>query len=324
MKLEIKNLKVFFNTREGVIKAINDISLTVHSGQIIGIVGESGSGKSVTGLSIMRLLDKPGEIAEGSILYNNKDLSKINNQEIQKIRGNEIAMIFQDAMMSLNPIMKIENQMIEAIRAHQNISRKEALLKSIKILSKVGITNAKNRISSYPHEFSGGMKQRVAIAIALINKPKLIIADEPTTALDVTTQTQILHITQELCKDNNTALIWITHDISVLSGLVNEIYVMYAGRIMEKGSVNDIIDSPKHPYTIGLLGSIPNEKTKGKRLKQITGMVKSLLNIDEGCAFRDRCSFSTNKCMTKPKKLEITNTHFVNCFNPVLKKNNYE
>ena len=249
MILQIKNLQTHFFTRDNIVKAVDDISLEIPSGEIHGIAGESGSGKSVMGLSIINLLQEPGKIVGGKIHFNGKEITKLNEKEMQSIRGREISMIFQDATMSLNPIINIETQMIEAILAHKKIDYKKARNIAVQALIEVGIKDAEKKIKYYPHEFSGGMRQRVAIAIALINKPKLIIADEPTTALDVTTQAQILYLTQKLCKENNTALIWITHDLSVLSGLVDKISIMYNGKIVETGGVDNILDHPQHPYT---------------------------------------------------------------------------
>ena len=251
MILQIKNLKTHFFTRENIVKAVDDISLEIPSGEIHGIAGESGSGKSVMGLSIINLLQEPGKIV-GEKFTNGKEITKLNEKEMQSIRGREISMIFQDATMSLNPIINIETQMIEAVLAHKKIDYKKARNIAVQALIEVGIKDAE-KIKYYPHEFSGGMRQRVAIAIALINKPKLIIADEPTTALDVTTQAQILYLTQKLCKENNTALIWITHDLSVLSGLVDKISIMYNGKIVETGGVDSILDHPQHPYTKKLI-----------------------------------------------------------------------
>ncbi len=279
MILKIKNLKTFFFTRNETVKAVNNITLNIAQGEIHGIAGESGSGKSVMGLSIMKLLQHPGKIVEGNIIYKDDDLTKISEKKMSSIRGNEISMIFQDATMSLNPILNIKTQMIEAILAHNNINKNEAKHIAIKALKNVGIKDAENKINYYPHEFSGGMRQRVAIAIALINNPKLVIADEPTTALDVTTQAQILYLTQKLCRENNTSLIWITHDLSVLSGLVDNISVMLKGEIVESGSVNEIIDNPSHPYTKKLINSIPVDKLSSYVEKK--DVVLSIKNLNK-------------------------------------------
>ena len=279
MILQIKNLKTHFFTRDNLVKAVDDISLEIPSGEIHGIAGESGSGKSVMGLSIINLLQEPGKIVGGKIHFNGKEITKLNEKEMQSIRGREISMIFQDATMSLNPIINIETQMIEAILAHKKIDYKKARNIAVQALIEVGIKDAEKKIKYYPHEFSGGMRQRVAIAIALINKPKLIIADEPTTALDVTTQAQILYLTQKLCKENNTALIWITHDLSVLSGLVDKISIMYNGKIVETGGVDSILDHPQHPYTKKLINSIPKDNVNEERV--IDDNVISVQNLSK-------------------------------------------
>ena len=290
MILDIKNLKTYFFTRKNVVKAVDGIDLIVSSGEIYGIAGESGSGKSVMGLSIIKLLQEPGKIIEGNIFYNQKDLTKLDEREMKSIRGNEISMIFQDATMSLNPILNIETQMTEAILAHKKISYKKAKNIAVKALSEVGIKDAENKIKYYPHEFSGGMRQRVAIAIALINKPKLIIADEPTTALDVTTQAQILYLTQKLCRENNTALIWITHDLSVLSGLVDKISIMYNGKIVETGTVDQIIDYPRHSYTKKLINSIPDGSNSEE--KNTNDNVITIKNLSK--TYEKRKNFASN------------------------------
>ena len=265
MILQIKNLKTHFFTRDNLVKAVDDISLDIPPGEIHGIAGESGSGKSVMGLSIINLLQEPGKIVGGNIHFNGKEITKLNEKEMKSIRGREISMIFQDATMSLNPIINIETQMTEAILAHKKIDYKNARNIAVQALIEVGIKDAEIKIKYYPHEFSGGMRQRVAIAIALINKPKLIIADEPTTALDVTTQAQVLYLTQKLCKENKTTLIWITHDLSVLSGLVDKISIMYNGKIVETGAVDRILDHPQHPYTKKLINSVPKDNVNEER-----------------------------------------------------------
>ena len=247
--LEVRNLRTSFFTKAGEVKAVDDVSFTVDRGQVLGLVGESGSGKTVTGFSIMGLVDAPGRVVGGQIQFQGEDLVGVSLKRWQKLRGNQIAMVFQDPMMTLNPVLRIDTQMIEAIRAHQRVSRDQARVMARDALGQVGIPSADERLKAYPHQFSGGMRQRVSIAIALLNRPDLIVADEPTTALDVTIQGQILYEVQKLCRDTGTALIWITHDLSVIAGLADIVAVMYAGRIVEFGEVDDVLDRPSHPYT---------------------------------------------------------------------------
>ena len=274
--LEVRNLRTSFFTKAGEVKAVDDVSFTVDRGQVLGLVGESGSGKTVTGFSIMGLVDAPGRVVGGQIQFQGEDLVGVSLKRWQKLRGNQIAMVFQDPMMTLNPVLRIDTQMIEAIRAHQRVSRDQARVMARDALGQVGIPSADERLKAYPHQFSGGMRQRVSIAIALLNRPDLIVADEPTTALDVTIQGQILYEVQKLCRDTGTALIWITHDLSVIAGLADVVAVMYAGRIVEFGEVDDVLDRPSHPYTSGLIGSIPSRNQRGQRLQQISGMTPSL------------------------------------------------
>ncbi len=295
--LEVRNLKTYFYTKAGVVKAVDDVSFTVGKGEVLGLVGESGSGKTVTGFSVMGLVDPPGRIAGGSILFNGSDLTKLPDSQWRNIRGSKIAMIFQDPMMTLNPVLRIDTQMIEAIRAHdKNVNRDEAHRRCVESLGQVGIPSPEERLKAYPHQFSGGMRQRVAIAIALLNKPDLIIADEPTTALDVTIQAQILYEAQKLARETGTALIWITHDLTVVAGLADKICVMYAGRIVEEGKVEEVLDRPMHPYTRGLIGSVPSRNKRGTALYQIPGMTPSLIHLPKGCAFRDRCQRAREDC----------------------------
>ena len=298
--LQVQNLRTHFFTKAGVVKAVDDVSFSLERGKILGLVGESGSGKSMTGYSIMGLIDAPGKIVDGSILLNGEIIIDPHFQYPPRhwrgLRGNRLAMIFQDPMMTLNPVLRIDTQMIEAITAHQKISKTVARERCLETLAKVGIASPEERLNSYPHQFSGGMRQRVAIAIALLNKPDVIIADEPTTALDVTIQGQILFEMQKLCRESGTALIWITHDLSVVAGLADDIAVMYAGKVVEYGSVADVLDTPLHPYTQGLLESVPSRNIRGQALKQIPGMTPSLLNIGAGCAFRDRCQYRLADC----------------------------
>ena len=300
MTLEVRNLRTHFATRAGVVKAVDDVSFTVARGEVLGLVGESGCGKSVTGFSIIGLVDPPGRIVGGSILYQGQDLAKLTERQMRDLRGNRIAMIFQDPMMTLNPVLRIDTQMIEAVRAHTDLSQEQARAKSRDALGMVGIPSPDERLHAYPHQFSGGMRQRVAIAIALLHNPDLLIADEPTTALDVTIQAQILSEVQRLAADHGTALIWITHDLSVIAGLADRIAVMYAGRIVEAGEAAAVLDHPLHPYTAGLIGSVPSRNRRGQKLRQIPGMTPSLLSLPEGCAFRSRCARADAACETQP------------------------
>ncbi|MEM6665250.1 MAG: ABC transporter ATP-binding protein [Pseudomonadota bacterium] len=315
--LSVENLQTHFFTRDGVVKAVDDVSFSVSAGEVLGLVGESGSGKSVTGFSIIGLVDPPGRIAGGSIRFQGDDLATLGEAQMQQLRGNRIAMIFQDPMMTLNPVLRVDTQMIETVRAHDKaVSKAEALSRARDALEQVGIPAPDARLKNYPHQLSGGMRQRVAIAIAFLNKPDLIIADEPTTALDVTIQAQILYEAQELCRKTGTALIWITHDLAVVAGLADKIAVMYAGRIVETGRTDDVIDAPLHPYTVGLLGSVPSANKRGERLNQIPGMTPSLLKLPEGCAFRTRCPRADDACLTAPPIAEARPGRQVRCVHP--------
>ena len=315
--LRVENLHTHFFTRQGVVKAVEDVSFSVGPGKILGLVGESGSGKSMTGYSIMGLIDPPGRVVAGRILLRGKDLRTLAPNEMRHVRGNRIAMIFQDPMMTLNPVLRVDTQMIEAIRAHADVSHAAALERARDALARVGIPSPQERLSAYPHQFSGGMRQRVAIAIALLNKPDLIIADEPTTALDVTIQGQILFEMQKLARESGTALIWITHDLSVIAGLADEICVMYAGRIVEHGSVDQVLDAPLHPYTHGLIDSVPSRSRRGEPLRQIPGMTPSLLDLAPGCAFRERCSRADGACGEDPALSTPVAGRQVRCFHPL-------
>ena len=301
--LEVKNLKTHFFTRNGVVKSVDGISFSIEEGKILGIVGESGAGKSITGFSIINLIDKPGKIVSGEIIFDGKDLVKLPEKELQNIRGNDIAMIFQDPQTSLNPVISIGEQLMEAILYHRkNVTKKEAWDECVEILKRVGLPAAEKRMTSYPHQLSGGMKQRVVIAMALLNNPKLLIADEPTTALDVTIQAQILYLMKKLSLDFGSSLILITHDIAVVSQLCDDIAVMYAGRIVEYGSKEEIIFDPKHPYTKGLIACLPKLNDEKKRLYQIPGVMPSLLNLPKGCYFKNRCELADSECDTYPDK----------------------
>ena len=317
--LDVRNLQTHFFTKGGVLKAVDGVSFEIGAGEIVGLVGESGSGKSITGFSILGLVDAPGRIVGGEILFKGTDLKTLPVAEMQKMRGSSIAMIFQDPMMTLNPVLRIETQMIEAIQTHDSsVSKDEARQRSRDALGLVGISSPEERMRAYPHQFSGGMRQRVSIAIAMLNRPDLIIADEPTTALDVTIQGQVIHEMQKLCKKTKTALLWITHDLAVVAGISNRICVMYAGRIVEQGPNEALIGSPMHPYTNGLLGSVPSQNRRGEPLQQIEGIVPSLLDLPPGCAFENRCSHAVDACsQSAPDEMVMADQRILRCFNRV-------
>ena len=294
------------------------MSLHVSKGEVLGLVGESGSGKSVTGFSIMGLIDPPGRITDGSIKLNGEELAGLGDEAMRRKRGREVAMIFQDPMMTLNPVLRIDTQMIEAVLAHENVSAKAARARCREALVTVGIPSPDERLNSYPHQFSGGMRQRVAIAIALLHKPSLIIADEPTTALDVTIQGQILAEVQRCCAELGTALIWITHDLSVVAGLADRVAVMYAGRIVEEGPVESVLERPLHPYTLGLMRSVPGASRKGEALAQIHGAAPSPLNLPAGCAFEPRCGRAIAACSEAPAMRAMGPARAIRCCNPDL------
>lgn len=320
--LSVRNLRTVFPSSTGEVVPVNDVSFSVGRGEVLGLVGESGSGKSMTGFSIMGLLDKPGYVSDGSIEFTGRDgrtcdLRDLERQEMRGFRGNRIAMVFQDPMMTLNPVLRIETQMVEAIQAHAPVHRAVARQRSIEVLAKVGISSPESRIENYPHQFSGGMRQRVAIAIALLNAPDLIIADEPTTALDVTIQAQILYEMQKLCRESGTALIWITHDLSVIAGLADAIAVMYAGRIVEYGSVDEVLSNPRHPYTHGLIDCAPTRNVRGSRLNQIRGMAPALSQVPTGCAFAARCDNARPSCVRQQPPTLHLGASSVRCLFPL-------
>jgi peptide/nickel transport system ATP-binding protein len=314
--LQVDGLRMHFFTKAGVVKAVDDVSFDVGRGEILGLVGESGSGKSMTGYSILGLIDPPGRIVDGRILFDGIDLTRVDAAAWRKLRGNRIAMIFQDPMMTLNPVLRIDTQIVEAVRAHADVSRESALARAREALVRVGIPSPDERLQAYPHHFSGGMRQRVAIAIALVNGPDLIIADEPTTALDVTIQGQILFEMQKVCRESGMALIWITHDLSVIAGLADKVCVMYAGRFVESGTVADVLDRPMHPYSRGLIDSVPSRNERGRPLRQIPGMTPSLLSLGPGCAFRERCASASARCEESPTITEPMPSRLVRCFHP--------
>ena len=298
--LEIKDLVTEFSTREGMLRAVDGVSFSLARGEILGLVGESGSGKSVTGYSILGLVDPPGRIAAGSVRFDGQELLGAPEETLRALRGKRIAMIFQDPMMTLNPVLSVQTQMVETILAHEDVPREAARRRSLEALERVGIASAGQRLAQYPYQFSGGMRQRVAIAIALLHKPDIIIADEPTTALDVTVQGQILFEMQKLVRESGAALIWITHDLAVVAGLADRIAVMYAGKLVECGALSAVLESPRHPYTRGLLDSVPANAVAGGRLRQIPGSTPSLARLGAGCAFRERCSLADESCARMP------------------------
>ena len=315
--LAVEHLRTEFATRAGVVTAVDDVSFSVARGQIMGLVGESGSGKSMTGYSIMGLIDPPGRVTGGSIRLTGQELLGLAPEAMRRLRGERIAMIFQDPMMTLNPVLKIGTQMIEAVLAHHDVGRRAVREMARDALARVGIPAPDDRLEAYPHQFSGGMRQRVAIAIAMLNKPDIIICDEPTTALDVTTQNQILYEMQTLCRESGSALVWITHDLAVVAGLADTVAVMYAGQLVEQGSVRQVLETPRHPYTRALIASAPSRNQRGRPLAQIDGMAPSPLAAPSGCRFRDRCPRASGVCASPPP-LEAQDGHGWRCFHPHL------
>ncbi|SEN43596.1 peptide/nickel transport system ATP-binding protein [Pseudorhodobacter antarcticus] len=298
--LELKGLTTRFQTRTGHVTAVNDVSFAVQKGRILGLVGESGSGKSVTGFSILGLIAPPGEVCAGEVLVDGVDLRQLREEEMRKMRGRKVAMVFQDPMMTLNPVLRVGDQMAMAVRVHRAMSKPAAFEEARKALDAVGIPAAAERLRAYPHQLSGGMRQRVAIAMALLHSPSVIIADEATTALDVSIQGQILAEVRKLCDQTGTAIVWITHDLAVVSSLADDICVMYAGRIVERGTAQQVIDYPRHPYTRGLLDSIPARHAPGTPLPQIPGSTPQLSRLPTGCPFRPRCPKASDICATPP------------------------
>ena len=311
--LQVEHLSASFFTARGEIKAVNDVSIKVPRRSIIGIVGESGCGKSMTARSIMRLLKYPGEIVGGSIKLMDKELLTLSDREMANVRGEELSMIFQEPMTSLNPVMKVGKQVQEAILLHRKISKKEAKEEVLRIFEKVGISEPEKRYNCYPHELSGGLRQRVMIAMAMICRPKLLIADEPTTALDVTVEAQILELMKNLRDTVDTSIILISHNLGVVAEICDYVYVMYAGRIVEQADTFTLFDDPRHPYTKGLMGAVRSLENKNAVLETIPGTVPNLLNLPEGCAFADRCSRCTKGCDRNQKLVEVAPGHLVRC-----------
>ena len=311
--LEIKNLKIRFVTDDGVVNAVNGVDLSLEKGQTLGLVGETGAGKTTTALGILRLIpDPPGEITDGSILFDGEDLLKKSEADMRQIRGNKISMIFQDPMTALNPVIRVDEQIAEGIRQHAKCSKQEALVQALKMLEMVGIPA--ERGSDYPHQFSGGMKQRVVIAMALACSPQLLIADEPTTALDVTIQAQVLDMINDLKKELGTSMLLITHDLGVVAETCDVVAIMYAGEIVEYGTLRQVFKKPSHPYTQGLFGSLPSIKTSVQRLKPIHGLMPDPSNLPEGCKFHPRCPHATELCARKcPAVTDLGEGHVVRC-----------
>lgn len=314
--LSVKNLSTHFLTRGGVVKAVDGVSFDLARGEIMGLVGESGSGKTVTGFSLIGLVDAPGRIVEGSVKLNGTELTTLSEKAMRSRRGNEISMIFQDPIATLNPMLTIGQQMRLAIDAHERLSSQAAEARAAELLTQVGIPSARARLRAYPHEFLGGMRQRVAIAIALLHRPAVIVADEPTTALDVSIQAQILFQMRDLALDTGTAMIWISHDLAVVSSLASKLAVMYAGRIVEQGPTATLLRQPRHPYTAGLIASLPAMAKPGTPLAQIPGTTPSLLSLPPGCPFAPRCHRADDMCKTAPDMTMQDNRGW-RCFHPV-------
>ncbi|WP_299881808.1 ABC transporter ATP-binding protein [uncultured Sulfitobacter sp.] len=313
--LSVTNLTTHFFTRAGVVKAVDGVSFDLAKGEIMGLVGESGSGKTVTGFSLLGLVDAPGRIVEGSVKLNGTELTTLSNTDLRDRRGREISMIFQDPIATLNPMLTIGQQMKLALDAHERLSTRAALARSAELLEQVGIPSAAARLRAYPHEFSGGMRQRVAIAIALLHRPAVIVADEPTTALDVSIQAQILYQMRDLAAETGTAMIWISHDLAVVSSLASKLAVMYAGRIVEQGPTATLLRDPRHPYTAGLIASLPAMAKPGTPLTQIPGTTPSLLSLPPGCPFAPRCTEATDRCSTDPQ-MTLDDDRGWRCFHP--------
>ncbi|MBN1933515.1 MAG: ABC transporter ATP-binding protein [Anaerolineae bacterium] len=316
--LEVKDLETRFYTQDGVVQAVNGITYSLGEGETLGIVGESGCGKSVSVLSLMRLIpEPPGKITGGEVLFEGRDLLKMDMDEIRHVRGNKIAMIFQDPMTSLNPVLTIGRQVTEALELHMGMDKTQARKRAIELLEMVGIPKAEQRIDDYPHQFSGGMRQRVMIAMGLSCNPRILIADEPTTALDVTIQAQIIDLVKRLRDDIGMTIIWITHDLGVVAGLVNRVNVMYAGYIVETGPVKEIYARPRHPYTIGLLGSLPRlDESARTKLQSIEGLPPDLISPPPGCPFAPRCDYVIDRCLEENPMLEPTGMdHHTACWN---------
>jgi oligopeptide/dipeptide ABC transporter ATP-binding protein len=314
--LRVNDLQTHFATRGGVVRAVDGVSFEVAAGASVGIVGESGSGKSVTSLSIMRLISPPGFVAGGEILFRGRDIAGLSERDFREIRGRDLALVFQDPMSALNPVYPVGKQVVEALHAHQQLSRHAAMARAVELFTLVGIPAPERRVHEYPHKLSGGMRQRVTIAMALANDPSLLILDEPTTALDVTIQAQILDLVRDLRRRVNTAVLLISHDIGVVAETCEEVVVMYGGRVMERGSVAQITAAPRHPYTIGLLNSIPTPDMKGRKLNTIGGAVPNPLRMPPGCPFQPRCPRAMDICATPPELRTAGDGRRIACWLP--------
>jgi len=318
--LDVRALRVEFPTRRGTLAAVRDVSFAIAPGEVLGVVGESGAGKSLTGAAIIGLIDAPGRIAGGEIRLSGRRIDNLPYEAMRKVRGREIGAVFQDPLTSLNPLYPIGRQLVETIRTHLDLTEATARKRAIQLLEEVGIPAAARRIDHYPHQFSGGMRQRVVIALALAAKPKLIVADEPTTALDVSIQSQIIQLLKRLTREHGTAVMLVTHDMGVIAETADRVAVMYAGRIVEIGPVADVIHRPRHPYTVGLMGSIPSIVEGGERLAQIDGTMPRLTAIPSGCAFHPRCTRAIAQCRTECPELERAGATEAACWNPVPRK----
>ena len=314
--LAVRDLTTHFFTRAGVVKAVDGVSFDLSRGQIIGLVGESGSGKTVTGFSLLGLVEPPGRIVGGSVRLDGTELVGMSSADLRAVRGRRMSMVFQDPMMTLNPVLTIGLQMALAVRAHDAVSKSAARARAVEVLSQVGIPDAAARLDAYPHQFSGGMRQRVAIAIALLHRPAVIVADEPTTALDVSIQAQILYEIKALARDSGTALIWISHDLATVSSLAERLLVMYAGRVVETGPTATVLRDPRHPYTKGLLNSMPATATPGQELSQVPGATPSLLDLPPGCPFAPRCQHADEDCAADPAWTDTGDRGF-RCHHPM-------
>jgi len=314
--LEVKNLATYFFTPEGVVKAVDDISYDLEEGEILGLVGESGCGKSVSALSLMRLIQNPGKNVAGEVIFDGKDLLSLSDKEMRSIRGKDMSMIFQEPMTSLNPVLTVGRQLTEALQLHMGMDKKQATDRAGELLLMVGIPEGSTRLRDYPHQFSGGMRQRVMIAMALSCNPKMLIADEPTTALDVTIQAQILELVQQLGKELGTSVLIITHNLGVVARYADRVNVMYAGKIIERGTAREIYGNPRHPYTIGLLASVPRlDEARKEMLQPIDGMPPDLIELPQGCSFRARCKYAIDRCATEiPPLVEVSEGHTSACW----------